>query len=358
MTVSSVTTGAVVEGMLAAPPRSSEPPVLTLDQPRHDDDTTGSNVAVTSWVRRHAQLVLMASVGLIAGIGVSYVALRPDPGISVFSGPPSVQDVARPAGLRGDDGLALPAPFTPTPPTAEPASARAALLAFLDAEIADRDATMPARSADSFALLDVDTQRRIGSVEAWRQTRAARVVPAAADITVERRVDAGVELTVAASRPPSLTPFRGLVAARTVEIWRVERSDRGWRVAGGRPVSSEPQLPSAAAAVASAQRWIDASSSCDAAAARSHQLDELLLGAASLTAEACAGGAGWRAADPVPVDGLSDITALVAAYGSGVVDWARAVPVTKADQQIVVVLGPVGDDWRVMGLLPSTTGGD
>lgn len=309
-----------------------------------------------SWVRRHAQLVLMATVGLIAGIGVSYVALRPDPGISVFSGPPSVQEVARPAGLRGDDGLALPAPFTPTPPAREPASARAALLAFLDAEIADRDATMPARSADSFALLDVDTQRRVGSVAAWRQTRAARLVPAEADITAERAVDAGVELTVATTRPPSLTPFRGLVAARTTEVWRVERSEVGWRVVRGRPISIEPQLPPDGAALVSAQRWIDAASSCDAAAARSRQLDELLLGAASLSAEACAAGAGWRAVDLVAVDGLADITALVSAYGSGVVDWARAVTVTKAEQQIVVVLGPVGDDWRVMGLLPSAGG--
>lgn len=353
-TVTSVVIGAAVQGVLAAHP--SEPPVLTLDPPRSHDDTTAPTGVATSWVRRHAQLVLMASVGLIAGVGVSYVALRPDPGISVFSGPPSVQDVARPAGLRGDEGLALPAPFTPTLPATEPASARAALSAFLDAEIADRDATMPGRSAESFALLDVDTQRRLGSVAAWRQTRAARLVPAGADITAERRIDAAAELTVAASRPPSLTPFRGLVAARTTEVWRVERSEAGWRIAGGRPVSSEPQLPSETAAVASAQRWIDSASSCDAVAARSHQLDELLLGVASLATESCAAGAGWRAGDLVAVDGLTDITALVSAYGSGVVDWARAVTVTKADQQIVVVLGPVGDEWRVMGLLPPSGG--
>lgn len=299
----------------------------------------------------------MAAVGLIAGIGVSYVALRPDPGISVFSGPPSVQDVERPAGVRGDDDLSLPAPFTPVPPATEPASARDALLAFLEAEIADRDGTMPARSAESFALLDVDTQRRLGSVAAWRQTRSARLVPAGVDVTAERRTDDGVELTVAASRPPSLTAFRGLVAARTTEVWQLDRSERGWRVAGGRPVSSEPQLPSDAVAADSAQRWVDAASSCDAAAARLHQLDEILLGAASLSAEACAAGGSWRAGGLVAVDGLADITALVSAYGSDVVDWARAVTVAKADQQIVVVLGPVGDDWRVMGLLAPAGGG-
>lgn len=347
--------GALVDGVFAAHP--TEPPVLTLDPPRNHDDDTAPTGAARSWVRRHTQVVLMAAVGLIAGIGVSYVALRPDPGISVFSGPPSVQEVARPAGLRGDDGLALPAPFTPTAPAAEPASARVALLAFLEAEIADRDGTMPARSAESFALLDVDTQRRIGSVAAWRQTRAARLVPAGADITAERRIDGGAELTVAASRAPSLTPFRGLVAARTTEVWRVERSGGGWRIAGGRPVSSEPQLPADTAAVGSAQRWIDSASACDDVAARSHQLDEILLGESSLATEVCAVGAGWRARDLVPVDGLADLTALVSAYGSGVVDWARAVTVTKADQQIVVVLGPVGDDWRVMGLLAPAGGG-
>jgi hypothetical protein len=299
----------------------------------------------------------MAAVGLIAGIGVSYVALRPDPGISVFSGPPSVQEIDRPAGVRGDDDLTLPAPFTPTPPATEPASARAALLAFLEAEIADRDGTMPARGAQAFALLDVATQRRVGSVAAWRQSRSARLVPDGIAVTGERPTDAGVELTVAASRPPSLTPFRGLVAARTTEVWQLDRSDGGWRVAGGRPVSSEPQLPAADAAVSSAQRWIDAASACDAGAASRHQLDEVLLGAASLSAEACAAGGRWRAMDLLAVDGLADITAFVSAYGSDMVDWARAVTVTKAEQQIVVVLGPVGDDWRVMGLLAPAGGG-
>jgi hypothetical protein len=316
--------------------------------------TVRSESAVHVWLSRHLTLTLMAVIGMTVGIGVTYLALRPTPAPSVFGGPPSVKHYDRPATATGQIGVTLPAAFTPVAPASEPLTARAALSSFLDAEIADLDGASPARSEASFALLEPDAQREVGSVAAWRQTRAERVVPASYVITNERRVDNRVELTVAASRTPSITPFRGLVAAETTEVWSLAPTDqtKGWRVQRGRPVSVAPHLAADSAAVTDAQRWIDGASRCDRSIV-ALQLQRDLLGSPQLAQLACTTKGTWRATGALPVGDLDDITPFVATYGSGVGRWGRGVEVANGDKRFVVVVGPVGDDWRVMGLLPA-----
>ncbi len=331
----------------------------TIERPlaASPEEATSSNRQVRSRLGgRYLAVVLTAIIGLLAGLGVAYVALRPEGEISVFSGPPSVKSIDRPAGARGETELSLPTAFAVTNPVREPASARLALDAFLLAEIADIDGETPARSAESFALLDEPTQRRVGSVAAWRQTRAERVIPARYSVASERRTSDATQLTVAASRPPSITPFRGLVAAETTEVWAVVRGDAGWRVQGGRPVSVEPKLPPDAAAVAQAQRWIDRASDCEKSVTE-FQLDKVLLGDPGLADVACKTKGDWKAGRLVPVGGLDNITPFVAAFGNSVSSWGRSVEVTTSDQRFLVVLGPVGNEWRVMGLLPMAKGG-
>lgn len=339
-----------------APPDRSLPVLSTLalpDVPGEPTPDPSPAVSTASWSARHLRLLLTSAIGLLVGVGVTYLALRPEPVPSVFSGPPSVQQVDRPAPLSGDDGLRLRAPFQPSTPAAEPASARAALTSFLDAEVADRSGEAPERSAESFALLDPSIQERHGSVAAWRQTRAERVVPATFQIVSERRVDDGSELTVAAVRTPSITPFRGLVAAETTEIWLVAKSDDangGWRVQDGRPRTTVPKLPADAGAVAAAGQWIDGAARCDRSIL-SLQVERTLLGAPQLSQTACEAKGSWSAGRPVPVAELDDITPFVAAYGSSVGRWARGVEVRSGEQRFTVILGPVGNEWRVMGLL-------
>ena len=301
------------------------------------------------------QLALSVTIGLLVGLGVTYVALRDDAGASAFDGPPSVAAIERPAGSAasgvddsGEAILARAAAAESTPPATpavEPRTAQAALARFLEAETADR-------ADESFALLAPDAQRRYGSVAAWRQSRAERVVAATFTITGERATADGTEVTVQARRTPSITPFRGLVPAESTEQWLVQRpAGSVWRVARPTPLRSEPLLPNDAGAVTTAQRWVDGAARCDAAIT-DLQLERALLGAADRADLACRTKGAWRAVDGevVPAAELADATSFVAAYGPSVGRWARAVPVSNGTERFLVVLGPVGQDWRVMGL--------
>jgi hypothetical protein len=312
-------------------------------------------------------VALTVVVGLLVGIGVTFLALRDDggeDGVAFDSGPPSVDrfDLPSPStgeALTGQDILERAraqqqAPIGAAPAT-EPATARAALDAFLAAEADDR-------SVDAFALLDPDAQRRVGSPVAWRQAAAERPAPTRrATVTAERRTapppSETVEITVRIERTPEITPFRGLVPAEATEVWTIRRQEgTGWRVVDGRPSSSEPVLPADAAAVEAARRWVDAASRCgdgtDATGAL--QLTGPLLGQAALAPLVCeraAEGAAWTtAASAVRLADLPDVTAFVAAFGPGVGRWARGVEVTSGNERFTVVLGPLGREWRVMGL--------
>jgi hypothetical protein len=306
-----------------------------------------------------APVVLTVVIGLLVGVGVTYVALRPDDdGASAFDGPPSVRTIDRPAGgvaqaapspdeILAEAALASSAVATPA---REPAGPRAALTDFLTAEIEDR-------SDESFALLSAEAQRSFGSVAAWRQSRSDRVVPQRFTIVSEQATNdrARTDFTIRAERAPSITPFRGLVAAKTTERWALERSgpNGGWRLRRPTPTSTEPQLPSDEAARATAQRWVEQAAGCaDAATVLAPlQLSPALLGAVDLSALVCEAGGTWStSAAAVPVAELPDVTTFVAAFGPSVGGWGRGVAVTNGTQKMTVVLGPLGEEWRVMGL--------
>lgn len=306
-------------------------------------------------------MVLTALVGLLVGIGVMFVALRDDEEApSAFDGPPSVTEIDRPAASTGEEPtgaeiLQRADAATSTPaadPAVEPASPEAALDAFLAAEIADR-------SDVSFALLDGATQRRLGSVAAWRETRSDRLVPQRFTRTATKRNPAGaVEVSVTSIRRPEITPFRGLVAEESTDVFIVERpAGSGWRVQGGRPASSEPRLPTDDVAVAAAQSWVDGAARCDPAIT-GLQLEAQLIGPAALGTLPCRTKGTWRAGTAVPASDVPDVTAFVAAYGPSVGRWARGVEVAAAggSPRLTVVLGPVGRDWRVLGLTSSGAG--
>lgn len=302
-------------------------------------------------------VVLTVAIGLLVGIGSTYVALRPETEIaSAFSGPPSVQTIDRPAGAASrpvpstDEILAYAtlAASTVAAPMGEPTSARAALTDFLTAEIDDR-------SDVSFALLSAEAQRGYGSVAAWRQSRSDRVVPRRFTIVSERATEGSArsEVTIRAERSPSITPFRGLVAALTVERWALERrADTGWRLRRATAAAAEPQLPTDAAARAIAQRWVEQAAACPKTDSLAPiQLAPDLLGAVDLSGLACEAGGTWSTTTAaVPVAELPDVTTLVAAFGPSVGRWGRGVAVTNGTQKMTVVLGPLGEEWRVMGL--------
>ena len=306
------------------------------------DDAEASQVADgdSALPRRRKLIIAVVIGGLLAGFGLAYLVFREPEGPSLFAGEPSITEFDLPAAGGG----AATTPDTAPPVVVdEPVSARAALEQFLTAEVA--------RSYDvSFALLDRKTRETDGPVAAWQNGRANRLVPETFKILSEKPGDEGVEVTITATRTPSISVQTGLVPSKSTEIWRVV-DDGGWRVVRGRPTDVQPVLPSDDQASALAAAWLERTAECDVDGAVALQLSANLLGSPALRDNTCKTKGTWTAGKAFPVSELPNSTVLVSAYGPGVGRWARAVPVTGAGRY-TIVLAPLGDEWRVMGVLP------
>ncbi len=292
---------------------------------------------------RRLIVALLVVIGLILGFGVAYLVFREPAGPSIYDGAPSVTEFDLPATKpSGQVDLSSSPPSTPVVAN-EPASARAALVRYLDAEIT--------KTSDvAFGLVDAKTQQSDGPVANWQNTRANRLLPEQYKVLSERSDADGVELTISASRAPAVSALIGLVPAKSEETWRVV-NDGGWRVVRGRPVEVRPLLPVDAAATTAGAAWLERAAACDDTGTASLQLTANLLGAPSIATSICKDKANWTAGKAFPAAELPNSTVLVSAYGPGVGRWARAVPVT-GPSRYTIVLAPLGDEWRVMGLIP------
>ena len=288
---------------------------------------------------RRLLVALLVVIGLLLGFAVAALVFREE-GPSNFSGAPSVQTLDLPA--AGAIAAVTPAP-APAAIT-EPASPRAALEQFLAAEV-------ERRSDVSFALLDAATAQRVGTVAAWQSQRANRLLPETFTVNAVAEDPSGADVTISAVRTPAVTPLNGLVPARSDEVWRVENANSTWRVRDGRPAEVRPVLPPDAAAVTTAAAWLERAEACDAEGQAALQLPGVLLGAPSLADSPCDAPDAFSAAGTsVPLAELSNSTVFVSAFGAGVGRWARAVAVGGA-ARFTIVLAPLGDEWRVMGVV-------
>ena len=293
---------------------------------------------------RRTIVALLVVIGLILGFGVAYLAFREPTGPSNFDGAPSITEFDLPAPLptAGAADATIPTPVV----VSEPATPRAALEQFLNAEIA--------RTPDaSFALLDGPTRQTNGTVAAWQSTRANRLLPEQFTVIGEKSTPVGTDLTISATRTPAVTTVTGLVPAKSEETWRVVK-DGGWRVVGGRATDVRPILPSDALATSAAAAWLEKVASCDAEGALPLQLSANLSGAPGFRDVPCKAKGTWTAGKAFPVSELVNSTVFVSAYGSSVGRWARAVPAV-GNGRFTIVLAPLGDEWRVMGLVPQGT---
>ncbi len=290
--------------------------------------------------RRRKLIVALVVGGLLVGFGLAYLVFREPAGPSLFAGEPSISKFDLPAA----GGVQTPSETTIAPPVAnEPANPRAALEQFLAAEVS--------KQADvSFALLDAKTRETAGPAAAWLQNRANRLLPEQFTITGEKSTAEGIELTISASRTPAVSNVTGLAPAQSEETWRIVKEE-GWRVLTGRPFDVRPVLPSDEGATTVGAQWLDRAADCDKAGASALQLSENLIGAPSLQDFTCKTKVEWTAGKAFPVSELPNSTVLVAAYGPGVGRWARAVPVTGKGR-FTIVLAPLGNEWRVAGVIP------
>jgi hypothetical protein len=288
------------------------------------------------------RLLRVAGVGLL-GLAVGVGAILAAHGLG---GRPeraaSVERLDLPAG-------AAPA-ATPDGPGTAPApaaagTARAAVQRFLQAG-ADGDFEV------AYGLLDQAGRRRYPSLARFTRAQADRAAATAVRVGAERRVgDGRAEVTVTLAHPPAIDPFAGLVPARTVEVWPASRQDGRWRVAPD-PVSVRAQLPGDDRAPEAVTAWVQRLLACDRQGAAGLQAGAELYGPADLAELPCRERGRWTVAAPEGFDAAIEPEAYVAAFGPEVGSWARLVPVQGPGTRFSVVVGPLGDAWRVLGTDP------
>jgi hypothetical protein len=290
--------------------------------------------------RTSLQVVGVAALGLAVGVGAT-LAVH-----GLRGGGDPVASVQR---------LDLPAAPVPTGPAGPGAAAarpvvagtaRAAVQRFLKAT-ARQDFTA------AYRLLDRPGRRRYPSAARWTRAQADRA--AITGVRVGAARPAGrhtVNVTVELTHPPAIDPFAGLVPARTVEVWRARSEGGGWRVAAD-PVSVRADLPSDRRAPDAVTAWVQRLVGCDRQGAAALQAGGELYGPVDLAEAPCRLRGRWTVAGPQRFDQAAEPEPYVAAFGPEVGSWARLVPVQGPRTRFHVVVGPLGDAWRVLGTDPA-----
>lgn len=214
---------------------------------------------------------------------------------------------------------------------------RAALDALLSAEVAKNYAA-------SFALLDAAARREVKDVGDWERLRSATPVITGYSVRAGSTDDQAVaEVT----HDAGLDPFVGLSPAKERQTWRAAHVKGGWLLDAEPQV--EPEYPSDSAASAAAVKWAQAVQRCDQQSAKTLQAVDKLFGTADNASKLC-GSRGDIAPDAVQhVQDGPRVADLAAQYGSDTLQWARVVPL-NAPVQFSIVLAPIGNEWKVVGL--------
>jgi hypothetical protein len=283
-------------------------------------------------------------LGIAFGVGATLAAHRADgprPAASVqrLDLPAGGAPAGPAAGSMAGDGRA----DTVAPVRA--GTARAAVRRFLQAS-ADGDLAV------AYGLLDRAGAKRYPTLARFTRAQADRAEVTAVKVGRERRAGGGRgDVTVTLAHPAAIDPFTGLVPARTVEVWRASRQDGRWRVAAD-PLSVRADLPGDGRAGAAVTAWVGRLLGCDRAGAAALQAGAELYGPADLPELPCRQRGRWTVAAPEGFDAAVEPEAYVAAFGPEVGAWARLVPVQGPRARFSVVVGPVGDAWRVLGTDP------
>jgi hypothetical protein len=293
--------------------------------------------------RRLLRLAGIGALGIALGVGATLVAGGPG-GAGRAGRAASVQRLDLPAGAA--PAAAAAEAMAPAPVPA--GSARAAVRRFLRAGAAGDHAL-------AYGLLDRAGRRRYPTLARFTRAQADRATVTAVRVGRQRAAGAGaVDVTVTLTHPAAIDPFAGLVPGRTVEVWRASRQDGRWRVAAG-PRSVRADLPGDERAPEAVSAWVQRLLGCDRQGAAGLQAGPELYGPANLPEAPCQERGRWTVAAPEGFDAAVEPQAYVAAFGPEVGSWARLVPVQGPRTRFSVVVGPLGDAWRVLGTDPDTT---
>jgi hypothetical protein len=294
--------------------------------------------------RRLLRMAGIGALGIALGVGATLAVDGLGGGAGRAERAASVQRLDLPAGAppaAAPVEAAAPAPV-------RAGSARAAVRRFLRAEAAGDHAV-------AYGLLDRAGRRRYPTLARFARAQADRAAVTAVRVGRQRRTGAGVvDVTVTLTHPAAIDPFAGLVPGRTFEVWRASRQGGRWRVAAD-PRSVRADLPGDERAPDAVSAWVQRLLGCDRQGASGLQAGPELYGPASLPEAPCTERGRWTVAAPEGFDAAVEPEAYVAAFGPEVGSWARLVPVQGPRTRFSVVVGPLGDAWRVLGTDPVPT---
>ena len=117
-------------------------------------------------------------------------------------------------------------------------------------------------------------------------------------------------------------------------------------------MSARADLPADDRAPEAVTAWVQELLGCDRQGAAGLQAGTELYGPADLAQLPCQERGRWTVAAPEGFDAAVEPEAYVAAFGPEVGSWARLVPVQGPRTRFSVVVGPLGDAWRVLGTDP------
>jgi len=244
-----------------------------------------------------------------------------------------------------DDGPSESAPTSttgPAPPAGPAATPKPTLVAAVEALLAAEQAgDHPA----AYRLLTAASREQIGDAADWADLRSE--LPAITGFEVAAgKGDGTVVATV--DHEPGLDPFVGLSPAQERQTWRGSRAGDGWLVDGAPTIVLK--LPPDRGAAAVARKWAEAVQDCDQALARLGQAVDEVYGLSSGASELCGSDGPITTGEVGPLESGPTSAELVAQYTDAALEWARAVPVDGPTAPFVIVLAPIGDEWRVVGV--------
>lgn len=296
-------------------------------------------------LRLRTVLVIGAAAAL--AVGGTALALRPT-GRSAAAQPPSVTALHLP-GSPGNAAFSALGTSPPLPAAAATAP-KAAVSAYLTARRQGND-------RGSYTLLPAASHIRYPSLAQW--SFALRDSPRPTSFTLTGRAVAttgGVAVTADLHQVPRLDPIAGFVPAHLSATYLAIKSTGGWQVQPD-PIDGSAILPADRGAAEAAAAWLAARTKCDDRASRAVQASDRLLGAPDLAAAPCKVRGAWRSGAVERLEEGPAARPFTAAYGSGVGSWGRLVPMISPHGRFYAALAPLGERWRVFGLLADRTGG-
>lgn len=199
--------------------------------------------------------------------------------------------------------------------------------------------------AASFLLLSRQSRVEYPDVDAWLRRR--QELPAVTGFRIEGDGDQATSVVAVVEHEPGLDPFRGLSPAREKQTFTGRQEAGGFLVDGDPGV--ELILPPEAKAADATAAWVAAVQACDQPRAGALQAVSDLFGSAQGAVGLC-GKAGPITPGAVGrlAPGIAS-TDIVAQYSTDALRWARVVRLTSP-AAFGVVLAPIGDEWKVLGL--------